>query len=170
LKALKTNSLKILFLLLSISTFINAQDITDSTGTVEDTDTTFVMTKSPWGAVGRSAILPGWGQYYNESYWKIPIVWGVLGWFTYLYVENNNLYKEYSDLYTESLEDSESGDSYYRRARDTYRDERDKYALLLGLSYLLNLIDAYVDAHLFDFNVTENPITRQPELGIKFRF
>lgn len=153
-----------------ISICTNAQDLADSTYTVEQTDSTFIMAKSAWGAVGRSAILPGWGQFYNESYWKIPVVWGVLGWFTYLYVENNKLYKEYRDLYSESLEDSDLGDSYYRRARDTYRDERDKYALILGLSYLLNLIDAYVDAHLFDFDVTENPVTRQPELGIRFRF
>ena len=136
---------------------------------MEKIDSTFVMSKSPLGAVGRSAILPGWGQLYNESYWKIPVVWGVLGWFTYLYVENNKLYKEYGDLYSESLE-SGIGNSYYRDARDTYRDERDKYALILGLSYLLNLVDAYVDAHLFDFDVTENPITKQPELGVRFRF
>jgi len=151
-------------------TSVYAQDVVDSTNSIEQNDSTFIMEKSAWGAVGRSAILPGWGQYYNESYWKIPVVWGVLGWFTYLYVENNNLYKEYRDLYSESLEDGGLGDPYYRRARDTYRNERDKYALILGLSYLLNLIDAYVDAHLFDFDVTENPITRQPELGIRFRF
>lgn len=152
---------------LSISTY--AQTDVDSVDIVEQTDSTFNMIKSPWGAIGRSAIIPGWGQFYTESYWKIPVVWGVLGWFTYLYVENNKLYKEYRDLYSESLDDG-LGDSYYRRARDSYRNERDKYALVLGLSYLLNLIDAYVDAHLFDFDVTENPITHQPELGVKFRF
>ena len=158
----------IAFLFISfIST--NAQVVIDSTETSEQIDSTFVMSKSPWGAVGRSAVLPGWGQLYNESYWKIPVVWGVLGWFSYLYVENNKLYKEYGDLYSESLQ-AGIGNNYYRDARDTYRDERDKFALILGLSYLLNLVDAYVDAHLFDFDVTENPITRQPELGMKFRF
>ncbi|MCF6269754.1 MAG: DUF5683 domain-containing protein [Melioribacteraceae bacterium] len=167
--ALKINSLKILLLLLMLSITINGQDVVDSSNVVEETDSGFIMTKSPWGAVGRSAIIPGWGQYYNEAYWKIPVVWGVLGWFTYLYVENNKLYNEFRNLYLESLEDG-VGDSYYRRARDTYRNERDKYALVLGLSYLLNLVDAYVDAHLFDFDVTENPITHQPELGIRFRF
>jgi hypothetical protein len=166
---LKIDALKIVLLfLLTIST-LNAQDVVDSTQTIEQTDSSFIMVKSPWGAVGRSAILPGWGQYYNESYWKIPVVWGVLGWFSYLYIENNKLYKEYSDLYSESLTTG-IGNSYYRGARDTYRDERDKYALILGLSYLLNLVDAYVDAHLFDFDVTENPITKQPELGMRFRF
>jgi len=132
-------------------------------------DSTFVMTKSPWGAVGRSAIIPGWGQYYNEAYWKIPVVWGVLGWFTYLYVENNKLYKEYGDLYSKSLEYG-LGNEQYRSARNTYRNERDKYALVLGLSYLLNLVDAYVDAHMFDFDVSENPITKDPQLNMHFKF
>ena len=153
-----------------IITTVNAQDVSDSTKGTEQVDSTFIMTKSPWGAVGRSAILPGWGQYYNESYWKIPVVWGVLGWFTYLYVENNNLYKDYKDLYSKSLEDGGSGNSYYRSARDMYRSERDKYALVLGLSYCLNLVDAFVDAHMFDFDVTEDPVTREPQLNMHFRF
>ena len=146
-----------------------SQTEVDSTDTFKADDSTFVMTKSPWGAIGRSALIPGWGQFYNDSYWKIPVVWGVLGWFSYLYIENNKLYKDYASLYTQSLANG-SGISYYRNARDLYRDERDKYALILGLSYLLNLVDAYVDAQLFDFDVTENPITHQPELGIRIKF
>lgn len=129
------------------------------------------MTKSPWGAVGRSAILPGWGQYYNESYWKIPIFWGVMGWFLYLYIDNNNLYKKYKELYQESLvQYPPSGTSIYKQARDTYRNDRDQWALFLGLVYFLNLVDAYVDAHLYDFNVTENKYFRSPELNLKFYF
>jgi Family of unknown function (DUF5683) len=154
---------------MSLLVTTNAQDIEESTEKIDQTDSTFVMTKSPWGAVGRSALIPGWGQYYNESYWKIPVVWGVLGWFTYLYIENNNLYKDYKELYTKSLENG-TGIEFYKNTRNTYRDERDKYALILGVSYLLNLVDAYVDAQLFDFNVIENPITHQPELGMSFRF
>ncbi len=166
---MKITNIIILLLYLFLFNTSNAQTDENSTNAVEEVDSVFTMTKSPWGAVGRSAIIPGWGQYYNEAYWKIPVVWGVLGWFTYLYVENNRLYNEFRDLYSKSLEDG-AGDPYYREARETYRNERDKYALVLGLSYLLNLVDAYVDAHLFDFDVTENPVTHQPELGIKFRF
>jgi hypothetical protein len=51
-----------------------------------------------------------------------------------------------------------------------YRSERDKYALVLGLSYFLNLVDAFVDAHMFDFDVTENPVTREPQLNMRFKF
>ena len=121
--------LKILIVLLAIASPILAQGELDTNKTVQTSDSTFVMTKSPWGAVGRSALIPGWGQYYNESYWKIPIIWGVMGWFTYLYVENNNLYKKYGDLYSESLDLTPNGDSQYKEARDFYRNERDQWAL-----------------------------------------
>lgn len=159
--------LKILIVLLAIASPILAQGELDTNKTVQTSDSTFVMTKSPWGAVGRSALIPGWGQYYNESYWKIPIIWGVMGWFTYLYVENNNLYKKYGDLYSESLDQTPSGDSQYKEARDFYRNERDQWALFLGLTYFLNLVDAYVDAHLFDFTVSENKYYKSPQLNMK---
>lgn len=169
---MKTINLKILLFLLLFVASVSGQTVTDSTSSTNlenETDTTFVMTKSPWAAVARSALIPGWGQLYNESYWKVPVVWGVLGWFAYLYNENDKLYKEYKALYTNSLETG-IGISYYRDARDNYRDDRDKYALILGISYFLNMLDAYVDAQLFDFDVTENPITHQPELSMKFSF
>ena len=117
---------KILIVLLAISSFVFAQEELDTLNTVQTNDSVFVMTKSPWGAVGRSAILPGLGQFYNESYWKIPIIWGVMGWFTYLYIENNDLYKKYGELYNESLEVSQYGNSNYKEARDFYRNERDQ--------------------------------------------
>ena len=65
------------------------------------------MQKSPWGAVGRSAIIPGWGQIYNESYWKAPVIWGVMGWFVYAWIDNNNNYNDYKNLY------SQTGECYY---------------------------------------------------------
>ena len=90
-----------------------------------------------------------------------------MGWFTYLYVENNNLYKKYGDLYSESLDQTPNGDSQYKEARDFYRNERDQWALFLGLTYFLNLVDAYVDAHLFYFSVSENKYYKSPQLNMK---
>jgi hypothetical protein len=171
LKALKANIIKIFFLMFLLLVTAKGQVNTDSVKVLRTkSDTLFVMTKSPWGAVGRSAVIPGWGQYYNEAYWKIPVVWGVLGWFTYLVIENNNLYSDYKKLYSESLENGGTGNTYYRNARDKYREERDKYILVLGISYILNLVDAYVDAQLFDFDVSENPVTRNPQLNIRVKF
>lgn len=130
----------------------------------EETDTTFIMQKSPWGAVLRSAVIPGWGQFYNESYWKIPVVWGFAGWFVYNWIDTNDEYVKNSDVYIST------GEDIYLRRRDFYRDQRDNFAIYLALTYLLNLVDAYVDAHLFDFTVTEDYLSRTPQLNIRVNF
>ncbi len=129
-----------------------------------ETDTSFRMTKSPWGAVLRSAIIPGWGQFYNESYLKIPVVTGILGWFAYHYLQNNSNYKDSRELYIKT------GNSIYKNYREFYRDQRDLFAIYFGLAYLTNLVDAYVDAQLFDFSVKEDFYKKFPmfELRIKF--
>lgn len=150
LKSSTNLTVKIIFLLLTFYTTLYSQNTGTDLSNQFTTDTVFVMSKSPWGAVARSAVIPGWGQFYNESYWKIPLIWGTAAWFVYNWVDNNKLYKNYKSLYqTSELE-------YYRRLRNFYRDQRDKFTIYLGLLYLLNLVDAYVDAHLFDFNVNEN--------------
>lgn len=136
----------------------------DTLSTPEKTDTVFIMQKSPWGAVLRSAVIPGWGQFYNESYWKIPVVWGFAGWFFYNWINTNDNYLKNQDIYLQTNED------IYRRRRDFYRDQRDNFAIYLALTYLLNLVDAYVDAHLFDFTVSEDYLTRSPQLNIRFNF
>jgi len=150
-------------------TGLYAQTEPDTTQNVQ-LESGFQMTKSPWGAVARSAILPGWGQYYNESYWKIPLVWGFLGYYTYGWIQSNNDYKTYQDLYTKSLAENYTGvsSSVLLREREFYRDQRDLFAVYFGLAYFLTLVDSYVDAHLFDFDVTENPYTKSPELKIRY--
>lgn len=136
------------------------QDISEQES--KQQDTVFVMHKSPWGAVGRSAILPGWGQFYNESYWKIPVIWGIGAWFVYNWVQNNNKYKTNKNLFLET------GDNLYKIRRDFYRDQRDNFTIYFVLLYLLNLVDAYVDAHLFDFTVEED--YRLPVTNLRFKF
>lgn len=134
----------------------------DSTS-ISSTDSIFQMTKSPLGAVLRSAVLPGWGQYYNESYIKIPVVWGVLGWFAYNYIKNDNNYKDNRDLFVKT------GIQSYQTLAIRYIDNRDLFALYFVLAYLANLADAYVDAHLFDFTVEEDFYTGKfiPTISIK---
>jgi hypothetical protein len=122
------------------------------------------MQKSPWGAVLRSAIVPGLGQIYNESYWKAPVIWGVTGWLVYNWVDNNNLYKENRNIF------ALTGDDFFKRRRDFYRDQRDNFAIYILLTYFLNLVDAYVDAHLFDFSVKEDFISGQKMLNIRMNF
>lgn len=122
------------------------------------------MQKSPWGAVIRSAVFPGWGQIYNESYWKAPVVWGVMGWFVYNWIDNNNKYIDYKNLYINTNQ------SKARDYRDFYRDQRDQFAIYIVLTYFLNLVDAYVDAHLFDFSVDENYLTKTKMINVRFHF
>lgn len=165
MKSLTANTIKIitLILLLNISLF-SQQDSTVNQDSTTISSDVFVMQKSPWGAVGRSAILPGWGQIYNESYWKAPVVWGVMGWFVYSWIDNNNSYNDYKNLY------SQTGESLYLEYRNFYRDQRDEFAIYLLLTYFLNLVDAYVDAHLFDFSVDENYMTGEKMFNIRLNF
>jgi hypothetical protein len=164
---LKTLIVKILFLFFFISNIVFTQTIDTLNSETSLSDSGFVMEKSPMGAMFRSAVLPGWGQFYNEAYWKIPIVWGVSAWFLYLWIDRDDNYQFYKDLYNKSLSESSNGNSQYKTVRDFYRDDRDLYAIYIGLTYFLNLIDAYVDAHLFDFDVGFNNYTKEPELQIK---
>ena len=148
---------------------IYAQTEPDTLHNVQSDTSAFVMTKSPWGAVLRSAVIPGWGQFYNESYLKIPVVLGVMGYCVYGYVHNNNQYHNYSNLYNQIIV-TEGYDRYnYERLREDYHDRRDLFAVYMGLAYVLNLIDAYVDAQLFDFTVEENRYYQSPELKIKLK-
>lgn len=160
---------KILLFVILISVPVFSQTADSVKNDFALSDSGFVMQKSPTGALLRSAILPGWGQFYNESYWKIPIVLGVSAWFIYLWIDRNDSYTYYKDLYNLSLNESSNGTTAYKDLRDAYRDFRDKYAIYLGLTYFLNIIDAYVDAHLFDFDIGVNNYTHKPELRIRYK-
>ena len=96
---------------------------------------------SPARAAFYSAIIPGLGQAYNKSYWKIPIVYLAIGIPTYLYIENDKELNRYRDAYKSRL--------------DGRTD--DEMAMLFAIGfYALNIIEANVDAHLKQFNVDEN--------------
>lgn len=155
--SLKNIIISILFVL-SLCTISLYSQTKDS---VQVKDTVFVMKKSPWGAVLRSAVVPGLGQIYNESYWKAPVVWGVSGWFVYNWFHNDKKYKDNAKQYNNTRNE------IYRTNRDFYRDQRDLFVIYLGVTYILNLVDAYVDAHLFDFTVDENK-TMKLNVQIKF--
>lgn len=158
------NIVKCIVVLLILNSRSNGfQDTLNVADTTKENQT-FVMQKSPWGAVIRSAVFPGWGQIYNESYWKAPVVWGVMGWFVYNWIDNNNKYIDYKNLYINTNQ------SIARDYRDFYRDQRDQFAIYIVLTYFLNLVDAYVDAHLFDFSVDENYLTKTKMINVRFHF
>ena len=115
--------------------------------------------KSPGTAVLLSAILPGAGQVYTGRYWKVPIVLGFSGYFIYEVLKLNDSYKSAQGKYAESAaqgENSGLGSAQLQYERDFYRDERDRFGFYFLLTYLLNIVDAYVDASLFDFDIGDN--------------
>jgi hypothetical protein len=117
----------------------------------------FKMKKDPWKAVLYSALLPGAGQFYNHSYWKIPVIVGLGGYFVYGWIDNNNQYQDYKQQYANSQTATNPfGNQQLLNLRNFYQDQRDNFIIYSSILYLVNLIDAYVDAQLFDFDVSEN--------------
>ncbi|MFN3135846.1 MAG: DUF5683 domain-containing protein, partial [Candidatus Kryptonium sp.] len=112
---------------------------------------------------------PGLGQFYNKSYWKIPIIYGLAGYFVYEIKQNDKNYRYYRDLFSESLKIS-GGDYRYKRLRDFYRDQRDLFGIYLFVLYLANIVDAYVDAHLYNFDVSDNLSIQILPGKIKFNY
>jgi hypothetical protein len=138
--------------------------------------TKFRMKKSPWLAVLQSALVPGLGQLYNESYWKIPIIAGLVGYLGYEVYANNKKFLDYRDRYAASqTPENQYGDLSLQTLRNFYRDQRDEFIWFLAIVYVLNLVDAYVDAHLFDFDIREQKLESQgvrystPQLRFKIR-
>ena len=129
---------------------------------------------SPAKAAFYSAVLPGLGQAYNKKYWKIPIVYGALGTGIFFYLDNNKEYDRYRDAFKRRLagfNDDEfwgtdsndnplsspqiSNDALIRAQRTLSRNREISLLVTIGI-YVLNIIDANVDAHLLQYNVDEN--------------
>lgn len=163
LKLSTKHIISFIFLLLLLQDFNIAQQKPITETDKNENDSLFVMKKSPLGAVLRSAVLPGWGQIYNESYIKAPIVWGIIGGLAAAWIYNNNRYVDNRDLFIQT------NNERFRTLRVFYQDQRDLVSIYIGITYLLNLIDAYVDAQLFDFSVEENPQTNQTQLSFRLK-
>lgn len=121
------------------------------------------MSHSPVKATIMSAALPGLGQIYNKKYWKVPIVYAGLGTCVYFIHRNNQSFQKYKD----ALIAEEDGDPttvnttgfnsfQLNELQDTYRSWRDLSWIILAGVYVLNIIDANVDAHLFYFDVDKD--------------
>jgi len=141
---------------------------------------------TPAKAAFYSAILPGLGQAYNKKYWKIPIVYGAIGVSMYYYLDSNQKYNQYRDAYKRRLEGYTDDEfSYYDNdrlisAQKFYQRNRDLSALFVVGFYVLNIVDANVDAALIQFNVNENlsvrpdvymnGVTSKTNVGLTFNY
>lgn len=130
---------------------------------VAKNDTTVQSRKphSPKKAVLFSAVLPGLGQGYNKKYWKIPIVYAGLGVSIYFLQDNIRQINYFKQSYRYATDDDPTtiNDSGYnisslQEVINQHKRWRDFSYLGLAAVYLLNIIDASVDAHLFYFDVS----------------
>lgn len=117
---------------------------------------------APSKAAFYSAILPGLGQAYNGSYWKIPLAYGGIGTGVYFYLNNDKEYDKYRDAYKDRL--AGRPDEFQGRittdglirAQEFYQKNKEISILVTVGVYILNIIDANVEAHLRQFNVDED--------------
>jgi hypothetical protein len=131
---------------------------------IEGQDTTLIKSYAkrynPRKALLIAAAVPGAGQVYNKKYWKVPLVFGGF----YLIYDGmqyyNKLYQKYKDELYYNLETGNQQSNLtveqLRKIVDRSRRERDFQLILLGGMYLLQIIDAHVDAHLKEFDLNPN--------------
>ena len=153
---------------------------------------------APSKAAFYSAVLPGLGQVYNKRYWKVPIVYAVLGLGVYSYKYNDDYYDRFRTAF-KSRQAGFTDDEFYdingdnaegadpdldmddlERQQENFQRDRDLALVITIAMYALNIIDANVDAHLKQFNVNEdlsldvrpyldlNAVTNDPNYGIAF--
>lgn len=124
-------------------------------------DSTYRALHKPNKATFMSSLVPGLGQYYNQKYWKIPIIYGGFTGLIYYASYNNYVYKKYRREYKWATDDDDRTVSQYpaantERLKDTWRRYRDICFIGIGALYLLQVIDANVDAHFFDFTIDKD--------------
>ena len=132
---------------------------------------------NPKRALWLALVIPGGGQIYNRKYWKLPIVYGGFIGCLYAMNWNNTMYKDYSQAFID-LSDNDPGTQSYNqflhlgvqitpanedRYKDIFKKRRDKFRRWRDLSffvlvgvYALSVIDAYVDAELSEFDISDD--------------
>ena len=158
---------------------------TDSMTLMMPADTLQVKHKRDWAtwhpnpkrALWLALVIPGAGQIYNRKYWKLPIVYGGFVGCAYAMRWNNQMYRDYSQAYMDLMDNDPNTDSYnsfmhlgtkidesnitryqelFKRRKDRFRRWRDlSFFCLIGV-YALSVVDAYVDASLSEFDISDN--------------
>ena len=132
---------------------------------------------SPKRALWLALVLPGAGQIYNRKYWKLPIIYGGFVGCIYAMRWNNQMYHDYSQAYLDIMDDNPTTQSYnmflhlgtqitnenLSRYQAIFRKRKDRYRRWRGLSffcmigvYALSVVDAYVDASLSEFDISND--------------
>lgn len=106
-------------------------------------------------------MFPGAGQFYNKSYWKVPIVLGAFATMGYLIDWNSRGYQRFRTAYNAYDSKTDEFNQRYSKTqlknwRDNYRRNRDLCIIITAGAYLLSVVEAHVDAHLKDFDVSDD--------------
>ncbi|NDV66445.1 DUF5683 domain-containing protein [Bacteroides sp. 224] len=137
-----------------------------------------VWVPKPQTATWLAVIFPGGGQIYNRKYWKLPIIYGGFAGCAYALNWNNNMYRDYSKAYMDIMDGDPQTKSYYdfirtnetivegdmsgrypsllKKRKDYYRRYRDISVFAFIGVYLLSIVDAYVDAELSNFDISDD--------------
>jgi len=136
----------------------------------------------PARATWMGIAFPGGGQIYNRKFWKLPIVYGGFLGCAYALTWNNQMYRDYSQAYLDIMDDDPATASYedflppnynvdanqeylkkvFKNRKDNYRRYRDLSIFSFIGVYAISIIDAYVDAELSHFDISE-------DLGLRIR-
>ena len=142
-------------------TLVIITDTVPKSDRIEQKDSIFLAKHSPKKATIYSAVLPGLGQIYNHKYWKVPIVYAGFGGLIYGIVYNDNKYDYYKEQYKYMLDNNltEWKDLTIQQA-EVYKDYHKRYRDLFYIGtagfYVLQIIDATVDAHLINYDISED--------------
>ena len=152
---------------------------------------------NPKRAMWLAIVLPGAGQIYNRKYWKLPLVYGGFVGCIYAMQWNNMMFRDYSKAYQDIMDTDPTTQSYnqflhlgtkitdenkaqyqsiFKSRKDRYRRWRDlSFFCLLGV-YALSIVDAYVDASLSEFDISDDltlrvepAVMNSPATGMAFR-
>ncbi len=166
-----------MFILISFNLY--GQDLIIDTTQITIVPVDSVQVHSPKKATIYSAILPGLGQAYNKKYWKIPLIYAGFGTIGYFIGWNNGFYSTYKQAYRDLSDKDPNTNSHLKieaskyydlenptdslnfktglsKQSEYYRRNRDLLIISMVGFYGLNIIDASVDAHLFDFDISED--------------
>lgn len=174
---MKSNLLNILFLIFATSLFAQTSDslIVKEEKVIVVKDSLLPKDEyeplAPAKAAFYSAVLPGLGQVYNKRYWKIPIIYAGMAAGVYFYKQQDNDYNRFRDAYKRRLagytDDEFQGISNDRliNAQKSAQKSKSISIIVTAAFYFLNIIDANVDAHLRQYEVSDD-LSLQPSFDI----
>jgi hypothetical protein len=149
---------------------------------------------SPRSVMFKSMMIPGWGQVENRQIWKVPIIYGLFTGVGFYTAFLNDQYQDYRAAYYNSFAENDDqrfgptperlqgvSPNQLQDSRNSYRNQRDFMFVVFGLAYGLNVLDAYVFAHMRSFDVSDDLSARttvhptlmadgSPGLSLSFTF